>query len=230
MRYLTSGGFFEGALVLKKRGGDTTLVHGLMERDNAAATGLKLIPRDTHFNGYKLLQEFSGDRLAADAAYLARAMEMVGLSGRIGLYGLADAGAQTILIANRTVERASDLAAVIAARCPGCQIQAIGLDALPEHTADADLIVNCTALGMTPQVETSPWPKELGFRRNQVVYDLVYNPAVTRLLQLASVDGATVIGGLGMLIHQGAIAFERWTGETAPVDVMRRAVNVVFDR
>jgi hypothetical protein len=78
MRYLTNGGFFEGALVLKKRGGETTLIHGLMERDTAEATGLKLIGRDQHFNGYELLREFEGDRLAADAAYLARAMEMVG--------------------------------------------------------------------------------------------------------------------------------------------------------
>ncbi len=98
MRYLTNGGFFEGALVLKKRGGETTLIHGLMERDNAEATGLKLIGRDQHFNGYELLREFKGDRLAADAAYLARAMEMAGLTGRIGLYGLADAGSALALV------------------------------------------------------------------------------------------------------------------------------------
>ncbi|MGB5050085.1 MAG: hypothetical protein WBO46_14170 [Caldilineaceae bacterium] len=98
MRYLTGGGFFEGALVLKKRGGDTTLVHGLMERDNAEATGLALIGRDQHFNGYELLREFEGDRLSANAAYLARAMEMAGLRGRIGLYGLEDAGAALALV------------------------------------------------------------------------------------------------------------------------------------
>ena len=150
-----------------------------------------------------------------------------GGSARAVVYGLADAGAQTILIANRTLERASDLAAAIAARCPGCQIQAIGLDALPEHAADADLIVNCTALGMTPQVETSLWPKELGFRRNQVVYDLVYNPRQTQLLQQAAADGARAIGGIGMLVWQGALAFQRWTGVVAPVAIMRRAVDAV---
>ncbi|MBI3960795.1 MAG: hypothetical protein HY328_18445, partial [Chloroflexi bacterium] len=98
MRYLTSGGFFEGALVLKKRGGATTLVHGLMERDSAQATGLHLIPRDTHFNHYELMREFEGDRLSADAAYLTRAMEMAGLRGRIGLYGLTDAGSALALV------------------------------------------------------------------------------------------------------------------------------------
>jgi shikimate dehydrogenase len=103
-------------------------------------------------------------------------------------------------------------------------------DGVAESAADAELIVNCTSLGMSPNLEGLPWDEEIEFSPQQTVYDLVYNPAVTRLLQLASVDGATVIGGLGMLIHQGAIAFERWTGETAPVDVMQRAVNVVFDR
>ena len=150
-----------------------------------------------------------------------------GGSARAVVYGLADAGAQTIYIANRTVERASDLAAAIAARGPGCQIQAIGLDALPEHAGGADLIVNCTALGMTPQVETSPWPEGLRFRRNQVVYDLVYNPRQTRLLQQATADGARAIGGIGMLVWQGALAFQRWTGAVAPVAVMRQAVDAV---
>lgn len=92
MRYLTNGGFFEGALLLKARGEELTLVHGMMERDTAAATGLRTVNREEHFNGYQLLKEFGGDRLAAHAAYIARAMEMVGLRGRVGVYGLQDAG------------------------------------------------------------------------------------------------------------------------------------------
>jgi Xaa-Pro aminopeptidase len=98
MRYLTSGGYFEGALLLKPRGEEVTLVHGMMERDTAAATGLRTINREEHFNGYELLKEFGGDRLAANAAYLARAMEMVGLRGRVGVYGQQDAGASLALI------------------------------------------------------------------------------------------------------------------------------------
>ena len=98
MKYLTSGGFFEGALLLKPRGGEVTLVHGMMERDTAAATGLRTVNREEHFNGYELLKEFKGDRLAANAAYLARAMEMMGLRGRVGVYGLQDAGATMALM------------------------------------------------------------------------------------------------------------------------------------
>ncbi|MDE0182016.1 MAG: M24 family metallopeptidase [Caldilineaceae bacterium] len=98
MKYLTSGGFFEGALLLKPRGEEVTLVHGMMERDTAAATGLRTVNREEHFNGYELLKEFKGDRLAANAAYLARAMEMMGLRGRVGVYGLQDAGATMALM------------------------------------------------------------------------------------------------------------------------------------
>ena len=64
MRYLTNGGYFEGALLLKPRGREITLIHGMMERDTAAATGLRTIDRDEHFNGYKLLQEFAARALA----------------------------------------------------------------------------------------------------------------------------------------------------------------------
>ncbi len=98
MRYLTNGGFFEGALLLKPRGEEVTLVHGMMERDTAAATGLRTINREEHFNMYELLKEFSGDRLTAGAAYISRAMEMVGLRGRVGVYGLQDAGASLALM------------------------------------------------------------------------------------------------------------------------------------
>jgi shikimate dehydrogenase len=65
----------------------------------------------------------------------------------------------------------------------------------------------------------------LPFRSQQAVYDLVYNPRRTRLLAQAAGDGAQAIGGIGMLVWQGAIAFERWTGITPPVDVMRQAIG-----
>jgi shikimate dehydrogenase len=57
-----------------------------------------------------------------------------------------------------------------------------------------------------------------------VVADLVYHPRRTALLELAAARGAACVEGVGMLVHQGAIAFERWTGTAAPVEVMRAAV------
>ena len=139
--------------------------------------------------------------------------------------GLGNAGAASITVANRTVSRAETLIAAIQPQVAACPLQTCSLPADLHHAAErADLIVNCTSLGMTPQVETMPWPDDLAFRPNQTVYDLVYNPPQTRLLQRAAHDGARAIGGLGMLIWQGAIAFQTWTGIEPPVEVMRAAL------
>jgi shikimate dehydrogenase len=81
-----------------------------------------------------------------------------------------------------------------------------------------DLIVNATPLGMAPHLETSPWPSEAAFPPLARVYDLVYNPAETRLLQEARAAGLAAANGWGMLVAQAALAFQRWTGCAPPVD------------
>lgn len=147
-----------------------------------------------------------------------------GGSARAVVYGLTEAGCRSVAIANRTVDRAEQLAAEMGTRFPASPITAHALPAaVAALAADADLIVNTTSLGMTPNAETTPWDERVSFHSGQVVYDLVYNPPQTRLLCKAADDGATAIGGLGMLIWQGAIAFERWTGQQPPVDKMRQA-------
>jgi shikimate dehydrogenase len=152
-----------------------------------------------------------------------------GGSARAVVYGLAHAGATRIAIANRTVERAQTLAAAMQPLFPACPITAHDLPAAVAALAgQSRLIVNTTSLGMTPNVDTSPWDQDVSFIPGQVVYDLVYNPPQTRLLQKAAADGAQAIGGLGMLIWQGAIAFELWTGQTPPVEVMRQAAEEKF--
>ncbi|MGH8983299.1 MAG: shikimate dehydrogenase family protein, partial [Acidimicrobiia bacterium] len=82
-----------------------------------------------------------------------------------------------------------------------------------------DLLVNATPLGM--HGERPPFDPAL-LRRGQFVYDTVY-PAETPLLAAARAKGVAAAGGLGMLVHQGALSFELWTGQDAPVDVMRAA-------
>jgi shikimate dehydrogenase len=148
-----------------------------------------------------------------------------GGSARAVVYGLAQAGVQRITVANRRIERAHQLLEDLRPYLGAIPCAAVALpDGLVE-VADAPLIVNCTSLGMTPHVETTPWPRELPLRPGQTVYDLVYNPPDTLLLQQARQQGARAIGGLGMLIWQGALAFERWTGRPAPVEVMRAAAE-----
>lgn len=154
-----------------------------------------------------------------------------GGSARAIVYGLAQAGAQQIIIANRSVARAEQLLADLR---PFLGVTAGAVVALPDGlatvAAEVTLIVNCTSLGMTPHADTTPWPVDLPLRADQTVYDLVYNPAETRLLQQARASGAQAIGGLGMLIWQGALAFERWTGQPAPVATMRAAAEAQLRR
>jgi shikimate dehydrogenase len=87
------------------------------------------------------------------------------------------------------------------------------------------LIVNATPLGMSPNVDASPWPPGLPFPSRAIVYDLVYNPSETSLVRAARRDGLPATTGLGMLVEQAALAFERWTGLSAPRQAMRQAAG-----
>ena len=85
-----------------------------------------------------------------------------------------------------------------------------------------DIVVNSTSLGMSPDDDQTPVPADL-LGASLTVFDVVYNPYETRLLREAKAAGAKTINGLEMLVRQGAIAFEKWTGIKAPVDVMRQS-------
>ena len=85
----------------------------------------------------------------------------------------------------------------------------------------ADILINATSVGMSPDVDKTPVPARL-LKPGLIVVDIVYNPIKTRLLKEAETTGAQTIGGLDMLAWQGAIAFEKWTGRKAPLDLMKR--------
>ena len=85
----------------------------------------------------------------------------------------------------------------------------------------ANILVNATSVGMSPDVDETPVPAKL-LKPELIVFDVVYNPIKTRLLREAEATGAQTIGGLYMLVWQGAIAFEKWTGLKAPLDLMKR--------
>ena len=176
---------------------------------------------------------FIADLVAHDVDPANKRALVIGAGGsaRAVVYGLAEAGVHSISILNRTVAKAVELAATMQSYFPQIRISSAAFpDDVTGSAQEADLIVNCTSLGMEPRIEGLPWEENVEFREDQIVYDLVYNPAMTRLLQLASTDGATSIGGLGMLVYQGAIAWEKWTGEAAPVSVMQQATNIIFER
>ncbi len=85
----------------------------------------------------------------------------------------------------------------------------------------ADILINATSVGMSPDVDETPVPARL-LKPALIVFDIVYNPIQTRLLKEAEAAGAQTIGGLDMLVWQGAIAFEKWTGRKAPLDLMKK--------
>lgn len=145
------------------------------------------------------------------------------------VYGLANAGCVEITIANRTGSKAHQLAAEMQPYFDDCSISGHTMPSdLAMLAQQTDLVINCTSLGMTPNVDTMAWDPAIDFRSDQIVYDLVYNPPQTRILQKAERDGATSISGLGMLVWQGAIAFEIWTGQFPSVDLMMQAVLQAF--
>jgi shikimate dehydrogenase len=141
---------------------------------------------------------------------------VVGAGGaaRAVAFALADSGCR-IHVANRTVEKAGELAESVGNASAG------GLDTL-DRVAEADVLVNATSVGM--ESEESPVPREY-LHADLAVLDAVYSPIETRLLREAREVGATTIDGAWMLLFQGVEAFERWTGEEAPVSAMNEALR-----
>jgi shikimate dehydrogenase len=145
-----------------------------------------------------------------------------GGAARAVVYALASIGS-AVTVYNRTLARAEELISDMSAACPAASLRARPLAALAEIGEETDLIVNTTSLGMWPETEASPWPLGRPFPGHVTACDLIYNPLESLFLSQARAAGAEIINGLGMLVHQGAIAFETWTGQQAPIEAMRAA-------
>jgi len=130
-----------------------------------------------------------------------------------------------IIIANRTVEKAKNLAKEIAEKLNKKFGEDIKFSDLNVDLSDVDIVINATPIGMYPNVNVEPIVRAEQLREDMVVMDLVYNPLETVLLKEAKKANAKAINGLGMLIHQGAVAFKIWTGVEPNVKVMRKAVE-----
>jgi shikimate dehydrogenase len=157
---------------------------------------------------------------------------MVGAGGAakaIGYYLSTLVGSLTII--NRTQSRAEELASYLSG-LPECTASVsarfLNREALADALVHADLLVNATSLGMTPDVDTTPVDGSL-LKAGLVVVDAVYNPLKTRLVRDAEEVGATAIGGLSMLVHQGAQAFELWTEIEAPTSLMFEAARLTLE-
>ena len=155
---------------------------------------------------------------------------MIGAGGvaRAISFSLIKAGAKSLTLFDIDLGRAEKLAAEL----KFAEIAILGTNegSQYEHAiADADLLINCTPIGMkhSPSEGQSPVAEEL-IRAGAFVYDVVYNPVKTPLLKMAERAGARALGGLSMLVYQGIAAFELWTGQDAPVALMlQKAENAL---
>lgn len=167
------------------------------------------------------LSGFNSDSPGAMAALLERTpiahrrVAVVGAGGaaRALAHGIAEQGGH-LTIVNRSADKGLLLANALAVDfCPLADFSGVGFD----------ILVNTTSVGMAPEIDQMPIGHAC-LRPGLTVMDIVYNPLETRLLKAAREAGCTVVDGVAMFVHQGACQFERWTGQKAPVQLMKRTV------
>ncbi len=142
-----------------------------------------------------------------------------GGAGRTAALKLASDNVAELYLVNRTTGKAEEIANEIKKRFPSVKL-AVGFP-----KADVDLILNATSLGLKADDDSPLDEKQFSLKQTRAVYDMIYRPAETKLLTAAKTAGCKTANGLGMLLHQGAKAFEIWTGRPAPLVVMRRALE-----
>jgi len=206
----------------------------LMDELTPAATaigaGNTVIVREGHLVGHntdaagfmRALREAGCEPAGVPALVLG-----AGGAARAVVYALVEAGAR-VTVLNRTPERAEALVRDLGGQVSG-NLRAAPLDlvSLRDLASPARLVVNATSVGMWraggADAGASPWPDTLPFPPDALAFDLVYNPRETAFMRQARAAGASAANGLGMLVYQGAEAFEAWTGMAAPAEVMLHA-------
>jgi shikimate dehydrogenase len=142
-----------------------------------------------------------------------------GGAGRTAALKLAAENVAELFLVNRTTSKAEEIAAEIKKQSPAVKVST----GYPK--GGVDLILNATSLGLKADDASPLDEKQFSLKQARAVYDMIYRPAETKLLAAAKAAGCRTANGLGMLLHQGAKAFEIWTGRPAPLAVMRRALE-----
>jgi len=143
----------------------------------------------------------------------------VGGAGRTAALRFASEGVSELFLVNRTSEKAKEMAEEIRKKFPAVRV------AVEYPKTDVDLVVNATSLGLKSGDALPLDASQFSLKQTGAVFDMIYRPAETGLLQAAQKAGCKTANGLGMLLHQGAKAFEIWTGKTAPLELMRQALK-----
>ena len=229
------GKAIEGMRALNIRGLNITIPHKVAVipfLDKLDPLADKIGAVNTIVNNDGVLKGYNTDATGFLKALLERGIEpegknvvILGAGGasRAISFILAERGSNLVIL-NRTWDKAKICADRISEIF---QSEATALKLNRENLAaamsQADILVNATSVGMSPNINETAVTSNL-LRPGLVVFDIVYNPIKTRLRREAEAAGATVISGLDMLVWQGALAFEKWTGLKAPVELMREEI------
>ena len=185
--------------------------------------GGKLTGYNTDASGFmKALREDGGFSPRNKRAVLLGAG---GVARAVG-FALIGAGVKSLVILNRTQSRGESLAWDL--KVSDTEVVALSWKDGKTLTAltECDLLVNCTSVGMKDSAGEGKSPLGIGLvPKRALVYDVVYNPIETPLLAAAKKAGARTLGGLPMLVYQGAASLELWTGKSAPIDIMMRVAK-----
>lgn len=189
-------------------------------------SGGRLVGHNTDAPGFmRALKEDGGIEPAGKCALILGA----GGAARAAAFALCREGVSSITIANRNVSRAEALAESLHNDAVSVLAAVLDDTTLEPVALESDIIVNCTSVGMRHGESEGQTPLSGGIIPHEaVVMDMVYNPQNTPFLAGARNAGATALGGMPMLIYQGAAAFEMWTGNKAPIDAMFAAGNVAL--
>jgi shikimate dehydrogenase len=234
-------GAVEGARALNFMGFNVTIPHKVAVipyLDGLDPVAEKIGAVNTVVNRDGELRGYNTDAEGFLRALLERGVEPAGKNAvvlgaggaaRAIAYTLAERGA-CLTILNRLLELdwAGDIAELLVHSFHReTRVLELGPENLEKALDKADVLVNATSVGMSPESDGTPVLARL-LRPGLLVFDIVYNPVRTRLLREAEAAGAGTIGGVDMLAWQGALAFEKWTGQPAPLELMRsRAIEAL---
>ncbi|MEW6607160.1 MAG: shikimate dehydrogenase [bacterium] len=181
----------------------------------------KLIGDNTDGKGFvaSLIEEMNVDPADKKVFILGAG----GAARAIG-FSLAKSGIKRITFMDKDVVKAETLTTQTKHHFPKLCIETVRLEdkEFEDNIKDSDILINATPCGISgndPVLINPDW-----LSSKQLVYDIIYKPVQTPLLKVAREKGCKTQNGLGMLVHQGALAFELWTGKKAPVEIMRKAV------
>lgn len=182
----------------------------------------RMIGHNTDGRGFlRAFREETGESAAGKRIVILGA----GGAARAVAFQWALDGGAGVMIANRSSARAAILVRDLRRAAPSSSAFILPWTeaSLIEGVRQADIVINATSVGMNPDDPPLLPPHVL--RSGHIVCDLVYKPSATSLLKQAQAAGAKAINGLGMLVHQGALAFEIWTGQRPPINIMREALQ-----